>query len=174
MGLDFRYSTLRHFPFICSWYFSPQIICRSQRKVNPECIVNASVRLPRLIKLQLWKVYEWSQGGYNDRGRDVDSALGTGINHSLPCWVSLSLNLSETRVATACPNSTELLDMHEISGIPGILICMQLVLRCPVRKLWRGLGLQVSTLGLEMKRAHAGWGSVCYCSVLFPPGKTAS
>lgn len=69
--------------------------------------------------------------------RDVDSALGTGINYSSPCWVSLSLNLSETRVDTVCPNTTESLGMCECSGIInlGILIYMQSVLRCPVRTL---------------------------------------
>lgn len=75
-------------------------------------------------------------------------ALRTGINHSFPCWVALSLNLSETRVDTAYSNITELLGMRESSCIivPGMLICMQSVLRCLVRKLWRGLGLRVSGL----------------------------
>lgn len=36
--------------------------------VNPECILKTPIRLERLIKLQQWKVFEWSQGGYSDWG----------------------------------------------------------------------------------------------------------
>lgn len=60
-------------------------------------------------------------------GERHDSALGTGINHSFPRWVSLSRNLSETSVDTVDLNITEHLGMRESLSIiiPGILICMQ-------------------------------------------------
>lgn len=101
-GLDFPYSTHTSFLHLLLMLFTfvapPQ---KNLMPVNPEYIIKTSIRLPGLIKLQLWRVYKWSQGDYNDGGERHDSALGTGINHSLPCWVSQSLNPSEIRVDTA-------------------------------------------------------------------------
>lgn len=105
--------------------------------VNPDCIVKTSIRLTRVIKLQLCKVYKWSQGGYSGRGETWTALWGQGLTIPFHVGCLLSLNLSVTRVDTACPNTTELLGMRESLGIiiPGILICMQCILRCPVRKL---------------------------------------
>lgn len=130
-GLDFPYSALTHLSFICSWGFSPHIICSSQKKcILYACKSRMHIKDTNKIRKanqtpaveSIWVV----SGRLQWLGRDASVLWGQGLTipfHVGCLWVLIYLRQGWTQHTLTSQNSWVCVKAHTLSFQESLSAC---------------------------------------------------